>query len=60
MSFLEVPGAQLHYETHGSGPLMIMSPGPGRSRRSQASLYTLLSGQARQPRDTAVRPTKPE
>lgn len=27
MSFLEVPGARLYYETHGSGPLMIMIPG---------------------------------
>ena len=27
MSILEVPGAQLYYETHGSGPLMIMVPG---------------------------------
>jgi len=27
MSTLDVPGAQLYYETHGSGPLMIMIPG---------------------------------
>jgi len=27
MSILEVPGAQLYYETHGSGPLMLMVPG---------------------------------
>src|SRR5262245_15461700 len=27
MSTLEVPGARLHYETHGSGPLLLMVPG---------------------------------
>ena len=27
MSVLEVPGAHLYYETHGSGPIMIMVPG---------------------------------
>jgi hypothetical protein len=27
MSTLEVPGAQLYYETHGKGPLMLMVPG---------------------------------
>lgn len=27
MSILEVPGALLYYETHGSGPLMLMIPG---------------------------------
>lgn len=27
MSSLEVPGARLYYETHGSGPLMLMVPG---------------------------------
>jgi acetyltransferase/esterase len=26
-SFLEVPGARLYYETHGSGPVMLMVPG---------------------------------
>ena len=30
MSVLDVPGARLYYETHGSGPLMVMIPGaPG-------------------------------
>lgn len=29
MSYLEVPGARLYYETQGSGPLMIMIPGAG-------------------------------
>jgi acetyltransferase/esterase len=27
MSILEVPGARLYYETHGSGPVMLMVPG---------------------------------
>jgi len=27
MSLLEVPGARLYYETHGSGPLLLMVPG---------------------------------
>lgn len=27
MSFLEMPGARLYYETHGNGPLLIMVPG---------------------------------
>lgn len=27
MRILEVPGARLYYETHGSGPLMLMVPG---------------------------------
>jgi acetyltransferase/esterase len=27
MSILEVPGARLYYETHGSGPLLLMVPG---------------------------------
>ena len=27
MSILEVPGARLYYETHGSGPLIVMVPG---------------------------------
>lgn len=31
MSFLEVPGARLYYETRGGGPLMVMVPGAGGS-----------------------------
>ena len=27
MSTFDVPGAQLYYETRGSGPLMLMIPG---------------------------------
>src|SRR4051794_12580464 len=27
MSFLNVPGARLAYETHGSGPLLLLIPG---------------------------------
>ncbi|MFL6124889.1 alpha/beta fold hydrolase [Actinophytocola sp.] len=29
MSVLHVPGARLYYETHGSGPLLVMIPGAG-------------------------------
>ncbi|MDX5961940.1 alpha/beta hydrolase [Rhodococcus opacus] len=29
MSTLDVPGARLYYETHGSGPLLLMIPGAG-------------------------------
>jgi len=29
MSFLDVPGARLYYETHGNGPQLIMIPGAG-------------------------------
>jgi len=29
MSTLDVPGARLYYETHGSGPLLVMIPGAG-------------------------------
>jgi pimeloyl-ACP methyl ester carboxylesterase len=28
-TFLEVPGARLYYETHGSGPVLLMVPGAG-------------------------------
>jgi pimeloyl-ACP methyl ester carboxylesterase len=27
MSLLDVPGARLYYETHGSGPLLLLIPG---------------------------------
>ena len=30
MSFLEVPGASLYYETRGAGPLMVTVPGAER------------------------------
>jgi acetyltransferase/esterase len=29
MSYLDVPGARLYYEVHGSGPTMVMIPGAG-------------------------------
>jgi pimeloyl-ACP methyl ester carboxylesterase len=29
MSVLDVPGARLYYETHGSGPMLVMIPGAG-------------------------------
>ena len=33
MSLLTVPGARLYYETHGSGPLLLMIPGaPGTAK----------------------------
>lgn len=31
MSYLDVPGARLYYETHGSGPTMVMIAGAGGS-----------------------------
>jgi pimeloyl-ACP methyl ester carboxylesterase len=34
MSILEVPGARLYYETHGSGPLMVMAPGASGTAES--------------------------
>lgn len=34
MSILEVPGARLYYESHGSGPLMLMIPGASGSADS--------------------------
>jgi pimeloyl-ACP methyl ester carboxylesterase len=49
MSALEVPGACLYYETHGSGPLMILIPGAAGAREpygfitaSLTSRYTVL------------------
>ena len=49
MSFLEVPGARLYYETHGSGPLMIMVPGANgeanvfkRVTEHLAAFYTVV------------------
>lgn len=39
MSVLDVPGARLYYESHGSGPLMVMIPGaPG-----SAEVFTMVS-----------------
>jgi pimeloyl-ACP methyl ester carboxylesterase len=39
MSVLEVPGARLYYEIHGSGPLMVMIPGaPG-----SADVFTMVT-----------------
>ncbi|MFJ9011664.1 alpha/beta fold hydrolase [Streptomyces canus] len=32
MSILEVPGARLHYATHGTGPLLLLIPGAGGDR----------------------------
>ncbi|HLM20172.1 MAG TPA: alpha/beta hydrolase, partial [Propionibacteriaceae bacterium] len=50
MSILEVPGARLYYETHGSGPLMLMVPGASgagdgfkRVRQHLAVHYTAVT-----------------
>src|SRR5918994_3852358 len=47
---LEVPGARLYYETHGSGPVMLMVPGAGgtadsfaRVREYLAAHYTVVT-----------------
>ncbi|GAA2446844.1 hypothetical protein GCM10010191_74970 [Actinomadura vinacea] len=49
MSFLNVPGARLYYETHGAGPLLIMIPGAGgaadvfrRVAQHLATRYTVV------------------
>ena len=49
MSTLQVPGAHLYYETHGSGPLMVMAPGASGTAESfrrvtehLAAYYTVL------------------
>lgn len=44
MSTFDVPGAQLYYETHGHGPLIVLIPGaPGNARVFTAlSLFHLL------------------
>jgi len=39
MSILEVPGARLYYETHGSGPLMLMVPGAA----GQADIFKMVT-----------------
>lgn len=41
MSTIEVPGARLYYETHGSGPLMVMIPGAGGA----ADAFRMISEQ---------------
>ena len=42
MSFLDVPGARLYYETHGDGPLFIMVPGAGGTADSFRAVATHL------------------
>lgn len=42
-SILEVPGARLYYETHGSGPLMLMVPGATGSAYSFQSVAEHLA-----------------
>jgi pimeloyl-ACP methyl ester carboxylesterase len=48
-NILEVPGARLYYETHGSGPVMVMVPGASgtadsfrRLREHLAAQYTVV------------------
>jgi acetyltransferase/esterase len=50
MRILEVPGARLYYETHGSGPLMLMVPGASgtgdgfkRATEHLAAYYTIVT-----------------
>jgi len=45
MSTLEVPGAQLHYEVSGSGPLFILIPGASGTGESFHSLVPYLISQ---------------
>jgi pimeloyl-ACP methyl ester carboxylesterase len=42
MSFLDVPGARLYYETHGDGPLFIMVPGASGTADSFRMVATHL------------------
>ncbi len=43
MSVLEVPGARLHYETHGGGPLLALVPGAGGEADAYRNLADGLS-----------------
>lgn len=50
MSFLDVPGARLYYETHGRGPLMVLVPGAsgtvkfgGVFTTEMAAVYTMVT-----------------
>jgi hypothetical protein len=43
MTNLEVPGARLHYETRGSGPLLLMVPFKALAEHPAAQ-YTVLPG----------------
>jgi hypothetical protein len=47
-SILEVPGARLYYETHGSGPVMLMVPGANsmghRTTLIGSKLTPMMSG----------------
>jgi len=45
MSVLDVPGAQLYYETRGSGPLLLMIPGASGHGRVFAMVADHLAGQ---------------
>ncbi|MEU7832931.1 MULTISPECIES: hypothetical protein [unclassified Nonomuraea] len=44
MSTLEVPGGRLYYETHGSGPVMVLITGaPGVADVYRACRRTLMA-----------------
>ena len=45
MSFLDVPGARLSYETNGSGPLLLMIPGATGSADSFKMVTEHLTAQ---------------
>jgi acetyltransferase/esterase len=56
MSNLEVPGARLYYETHGSGPVLLMISGASgsadnfqRVRQHLAAHYTVVAAVVRHP-----------
>jgi pimeloyl-ACP methyl ester carboxylesterase len=40
MSYFEVPGARLYYETRGTGPLLLLIPGAN----GDANVFPSLSG----------------
>ena len=43
MSALDVPGAQLYYETHGNGPLFVIVPGASGVSDSFRKVATYLA-----------------
>jgi len=47
MSFLEVPGASLYYETRGAGPLMVMVPGANGEAGAFEAVAEHLAGHYR-------------
>jgi acetyltransferase/esterase len=45
MGNLEVPGARLHYQTYGSGPLLLMVPGANGSADASSAVAEYLAAQ---------------